>query len=147
MGVIYFFVCVRRYPMVNLTSPMVHIPGVLLFMLIITGRVSWGSCDPFPQLTQPTGFPCTPTGYFPYICIPNSNWAPTGSRCYTRVQMCCSVNEQPTGFSKSDMLFVNFTPDRVSVCTDRYSYLGTVTRVSNYFNGRRHLHWRHQLLP
>ena len=58
----------------------------------------------------------------------------------------------PVGFpqtrSGSDMLFVNFTPDRVSVCTDRYSYLGTVTRVCNYFTGRIHLHcWRHQLLP
>ena len=52
--------------MVNATGPMVHPTGVFLF--VITGRVSWGirSCDPFPQLTQPTGFPCTPTGYFPY---------------------------------------------------------------------------------
>jgi len=84
---------------------------------------------------QPTGFSCFPTGL------------PSAPHLTVRKLITDRVFLLPDRFLLRT-LFVNFTPDRVSVLTDRYSYLGTVTRVCNYFYGRIHLHcWHHQLLP
>ena len=83
--------------MVNPTSPMVHPTGVLLFMIIITGRVSWGSCDPFPQLCYHNR---------PVFHVHQPGFSHTDFKfghdrveyLPAQVHMCCSVNDQPTGY-------------------------------------------------
>ena len=82
----------------------------------------------------------------------NSHFTPTGSDAYP-TGFRCSVHNRPVfpptrsgSVTPYYGVRIHMSTDRVSVWTDRSSFISTTTCASNKFSGRIHLHCWHHLL-